>query len=304
MQRTSRATRWRRGTVAMTSQASHHGGCHGGGGWMGCDGVGWVGRASWSWLSAGVVQRCRTAVQARPRRPGHGRRAAAGTRPHRRSRSAPTAAGGWRPGGHRSSASAACPKARSAAGVQSPAALAGQTALGSGAPPSACNGGPAHSAAGQDRWDRPANRADPVMTAHPARRNLQAEHGLHNVLQAPSSRQRQEGERAHVRGNRHEADGDRRWRQGRGTAAATLRDEGFDGPVVLISREPEIPFGRPPLSKTYLRSEEGLDDWYVRPAGWYEANDVELRTDSVVAVDPQHTSWPSARAGTWSTGSS
>ena len=71
-----------------------------------------------------------------------------------------------------------------------------------------------------------------------------------------------------------------------GTAAATLRDEGFGGPVVLISREPEIPFGRPPLSKTYLRSEEGLDDWYVRPAGWYEANGVELRTDSVVAVDP------------------
>jgi heterodisulfide reductase subunit A-like polyferredoxin len=48
-----------------------------------------------------------------------------------------------------------------------------------------------------------------------------------------------------------------------GTAAATLREEGFGGPVVLISREPEIPFGRPPLSKTYLRSEEGLEDWYV-----------------------------------------
>jgi 3-phenylpropionate/trans-cinnamate dioxygenase ferredoxin reductase subunit len=71
-----------------------------------------------------------------------------------------------------------------------------------------------------------------------------------------------------------------------GTAAATLRDEGFGGPVVLISREPEIPFGRPPLSKSYLRSEEGLDDWYVEPAGWYQANDVELRTDSAVAVDP------------------
>ena len=71
-----------------------------------------------------------------------------------------------------------------------------------------------------------------------------------------------------------------------GTAAATLRDEGFDGPVVLISREPEVPFGRPPLSTTYLRSEEGLDDWYIKPADWYEANDVELRTDSVVAVDP------------------
>jgi 3-phenylpropionate/trans-cinnamate dioxygenase ferredoxin reductase component len=71
-----------------------------------------------------------------------------------------------------------------------------------------------------------------------------------------------------------------------GTAAATLRDEGFEGPLVLISREPGIPFGRPPLSKTYLRSEEDLDGWYVRPADWYEAHDVDLRADSVVAVDP------------------
>jgi 3-phenylpropionate/trans-cinnamate dioxygenase ferredoxin reductase subunit len=70
-----------------------------------------------------------------------------------------------------------------------------------------------------------------------------------------------------------------------GTAAATLRDEGFEGPVVLVSREPGIPFGRPPLSKTYLRSEEDLDGWYVRPADWYDAHQVDRRTDSVVAVD-------------------
>jgi 3-phenylpropionate/trans-cinnamate dioxygenase ferredoxin reductase component len=71
-----------------------------------------------------------------------------------------------------------------------------------------------------------------------------------------------------------------------GNAAATLRDEGFSGPVVLISREPGVPFGRPPLSKTYLRSEEGLDAWYVRPAGWYADHDVELRGAAVTAVDP------------------
>jgi len=72
-----------------------------------------------------------------------------------------------------------------------------------------------------------------------------------------------------------------------GNAAATLREEGFPGPVVLISREPSIPFGRPPLSKTYLRSEEDLDSWYVRPAGWYADHDVELRSGAaVVAVDP------------------
>src|SRR5581483_9310312 len=72
-----------------------------------------------------------------------------------------------------------------------------------------------------------------------------------------------------------------------GNAAATLREEGFPGPVVVVSREPGVPFGRPPLSKTYLRSEEDLDDWYVRPAGWYTDHDVELRRETaVVAVDP------------------
>ena len=72
-----------------------------------------------------------------------------------------------------------------------------------------------------------------------------------------------------------------------GNAAATLRDEGFSGPVVLLSREQNVPFGRPPLSKTYLRSEEDLAGWYVRPAGWYAEHDVELRDGVVVAaVDP------------------
>jgi 3-phenylpropionate/trans-cinnamate dioxygenase ferredoxin reductase component len=72
-----------------------------------------------------------------------------------------------------------------------------------------------------------------------------------------------------------------------GNAAATLRQEGFTGPVVLISREPGVPFGRPPLSKTYLRSEEDLEAWYVRPPGWYADHDVELRDGAgVVAVDP------------------
>ncbi len=71
-----------------------------------------------------------------------------------------------------------------------------------------------------------------------------------------------------------------------GNAAATLREEGFPGPVVLVSREPGVPFGRPPLSKTYLRSEEDLDGWYVRPDGWYADHDVDLRSGSVLSVDP------------------
>ncbi len=71
-----------------------------------------------------------------------------------------------------------------------------------------------------------------------------------------------------------------------GNAAATLRQEGFRGRVVMLSREPDVPFGRPPLSKTYLRSEEDLEGWYVRPASWYQEHDVELLGESnAVAVD-------------------
>src|SRR5215831_2159240 len=71
-----------------------------------------------------------------------------------------------------------------------------------------------------------------------------------------------------------------------GTAAATLRENGFGGPIVIINAEPGIPFGRPPLSKTYLRSEENLEGWYVKPADWYEAHDVELLAESAVtAID-------------------
>jgi len=69
-----------------------------------------------------------------------------------------------------------------------------------------------------------------------------------------------------------------------GNAAVTLREEGYRGRVAIISREPGLPFGRPPLSKTYLRSEEDLEGWYVRPAGWYAEHDVDVLDESSVAA--------------------
>ncbi len=62
-----------------------------------------------------------------------------------------------------------------------------------------------------------------------------------------------------------------------GNAAATLRAEGWRGRIVLLGAEPGIPFGRPPLSKTYLRGEEDLSSWYVRPATWYGDHEIEFR---------------------------
>jgi 3-phenylpropionate/trans-cinnamate dioxygenase ferredoxin reductase subunit len=63
-----------------------------------------------------------------------------------------------------------------------------------------------------------------------------------------------------------------------GNAAVTLREEGWRGRIVMLGNEPGIPFGRPPLSKTFLRGEEGLGGWIVKPAEWYGDNRVELRT--------------------------
>lgn len=61
-------------------------------------------------------------------------------------------------------------------------------------------------------------------------------------------------------------------------AAETLREEGFDGRVVLIGDEPERPYERPPLSKDYLRGDAERATVYVHDEGFYAAQDIELRT--------------------------
>jgi 3-phenylpropionate/trans-cinnamate dioxygenase ferredoxin reductase component len=66
-------------------------------------------------------------------------------------------------------------------------------------------------------------------------------------------------------------------------AAETLREEGFDGRVVMLGAEPEPPYERPPLSKDYLRGESERGGAYLQEdAGWYELRDVELRTSTHV----------------------
>jgi 3-phenylpropionate/trans-cinnamate dioxygenase ferredoxin reductase subunit len=60
------------------------------------------------------------------------------------------------------------------------------------------------------------------------------------------------------------------------TAAATLRDEGFDGEIRLIGAESQPPYNRPPLSKGYLRQEEGFEAQLVKPAGYYTEQRIEL----------------------------
>jgi 3-phenylpropionate/trans-cinnamate dioxygenase ferredoxin reductase component len=62
-----------------------------------------------------------------------------------------------------------------------------------------------------------------------------------------------------------------------GTAAATLRDEGFEGRIVLIGAEPHPPYERPPLSKEVLRGQRGALDALIRPDDWWREHEVETR---------------------------
>ena len=61
------------------------------------------------------------------------------------------------------------------------------------------------------------------------------------------------------------------------TAAATLRQDGFDGDIILIGAEPHPPYERPPLSKQYLRGEAPFEKSLVRPVGFYEQHHIETR---------------------------
>jgi len=66
------------------------------------------------------------------------------------------------------------------------------------------------------------------------------------------------------------------------SAAATLREEGFDGRVVLLGAEPQLPYDRPPLSKAYLRGATPFEKTLLRPAEFYREKDIELRLSTTV----------------------
>jgi 3-phenylpropionate/trans-cinnamate dioxygenase ferredoxin reductase subunit len=62
------------------------------------------------------------------------------------------------------------------------------------------------------------------------------------------------------------------------SAARTLREEGAEGSVLIVSRDPDPPYDRTAVSKGYLGGERPRDDVLLGGAGWYEDNNVELLT--------------------------
>ena len=69
-------------------------------------------------------------------------------------------------------------------------------------------------------------------------------------------------------------------------AAASLRQDGFAGRIVMIGDEPVAPYQRPPLSKSYLAGECGLDELWLRPESFYAKQEIDLIVgETVTAID-------------------
>ena len=61
--------------------------------------------------------------------------------------------------------------------------------------------------------------------------------------------------------------------------AEALREKEFTGSITLVAAEDHLPYERPPLSKEYLAGKGSFDDAVVKPADWYEENNVTLKQD-------------------------
>ena len=69
-------------------------------------------------------------------------------------------------------------------------------------------------------------------------------------------------------------------------AAEALREQGFDGRVVLVGSEVHLPYERPPLSKDYLAGRSEWESFQVHDSEWYEQHDIELRLGAgVIGLD-------------------
>jgi 3-phenylpropionate/trans-cinnamate dioxygenase ferredoxin reductase component len=70
-------------------------------------------------------------------------------------------------------------------------------------------------------------------------------------------------------------------------AAISLRGEGFAGSIAIVSRENELPYERPPLSKEYLAQERPFERLYLRPQAYWHDKQVDMLLGrTVTAVDP------------------
>lgn len=66
--------------------------------------------------------------------------------------------------------------------------------------------------------------------------------------------------------------------------ATSLRQEGWDGDIVVVGDEGYLPYQHPPLSKTFLSGDKTVVDLYIRPAAFYEKSNIRFRQARVTAI--------------------
>ncbi|MDO8414965.1 MAG: FAD-dependent oxidoreductase [Agitococcus sp.] len=65
----------------------------------------------------------------------------------------------------------------------------------------------------------------------------------------------------------------------------SLRQEGWEGDILVIGDEPYLPYHRPPLSKTFLSGDKTIEDLFIRPAAFYEKNNIQFKQGHVTAIN-------------------
>lgn len=76
--------------------------------------------------------------------------------------------------------------------------------------------------------------------------------------------------------------------QAGGQAAASLRQQKYQGEIILFGDEPYPPYQRPLLSKQYLSSEEAEDRVFLRADKFYQDHNISLRTSETISeIDPE-----------------
>jgi 3-phenylpropionate/trans-cinnamate dioxygenase ferredoxin reductase subunit len=69
--------------------------------------------------------------------------------------------------------------------------------------------------------------------------------------------------------------------------AIAMRKNGFKGSILIIGREPELPYERPPLSKEYFAREKAIEQLYIRPANfWSDKNIGMILGQTVTKIEP------------------
>ena len=76
----------------------------------------------------------------------------------------------------------------------------------------------------------------------------------------------------------------------------SLRQEGWEGEILVIGDEPYLPYHRPPLSKTFLSGDKTIAELYIRPAAFYEKNNIPFKQGRVTAINRAQTCFVLGRA--------